>query len=142
MYGLNFPSQMVVLTSCEGGYGPLSRGEGVMSIARAFRSAGAQSVLCTAWEVDGRVALPLMKSFYNLLAANNSPSEALRTSTINFLKEAPPELVHPHYWGAFTFVGKDKLIHKNGNMLVAWTFSFMVAFMAFMAFMGILNAAK
>jgi CHAT domain-containing protein len=112
IYALDIPAQLVVLSSCESGYGPLAKGEGVMSLARAFRSAGAQSVLNTAWEVDGRVALPLMQTFYAKLAEGQNKSEALAQSTREFLDDAPPELLHPHYWAAFTLVGDNAPVQR------------------------------
>ncbi|MFK7969989.1 MAG: CHAT domain-containing protein, partial [Bacteroidia bacterium] len=117
IYALEIPAKLVVLASCESGYGPLAQGEGVMSLARAFRSAGAQSVLNTAWEVDGRVAMPLMEAFYDQLADGKTPSRALRDSRSDFLQSAPPELVHPHYWAAFTMIGADKTITRSQGYL-------------------------
>jgi CHAT domain-containing protein len=116
IYALDVPAQLLVLSSCESGYGPLAKGEGVMSLARAFRSAGAQSVLNTAWEVDGRVALPLMQSFYQKLAEGLPKSEALTQSSREFIAEAPPELLHPHYWAAFTLVGSDAPVRKPASL--------------------------
>ncbi|MEZ4685345.1 MAG: CHAT domain-containing protein [Bacteroidia bacterium] len=112
IYALNIPAQLVVLSSCESGYGPLAQGEGVMSLARAFRSAGAQSVINTAWEVDGRVALPLMQAFFEKLAAGMGKSEALVQASREFLELASPDLLHPHYWAAFTLVGADAPVQR------------------------------
>lgn len=107
IYALDIPARLVVLSSCESGYGPLAKGEGVMSLARAFRSAGAQSVLNTSWKVDGRVAMTMMQDFYTHLAKGTPISEALSNTSRDFLRTAPPELVHPHYWSAFTLIGAD-----------------------------------
>jgi CHAT domain-containing protein/tetratricopeptide (TPR) repeat protein len=132
IYALNIPAQMVVLSSCESGYGPLAQGEGVMSLARAFRSAGAGSVLNTAWEVDGRVALPLMKDFYRKLSQGETKSEALVRASRAFLAEAPPELLHPHYWAAFTLIGEDEPLRPPTQYWIWYVFcAVMVAAFAY-----------
>ncbi|MFK7971142.1 MAG: CHAT domain-containing protein, partial [Bacteroidia bacterium] len=120
IYALNIPAQLVVLSSCESGYGPLAKGEGVMSLARAFRAAGAQSVLNTNWKVDGRVGLELMETFYSQLLEKMPPSQALAHAQRTFLASAAPELVHPHYWAAFTLVGSDAPVQKPSSSMIYW----------------------
>jgi CHAT domain-containing protein/tetratricopeptide (TPR) repeat protein len=121
IYALDISTQIVVLASCESGYGPLAKGEGVMSLARAFRAAGAKTVVNTAWEVDGRVALPLMQLFYEKLAIGKLPSEALIEAKREFLQTAPPELIHPYYWAAFTLIGSDTPLRRPQSGWLFWS---------------------
>ena len=72
--------------------------------------------------------LPLMEAFYDQLSDAKAPSDALVNSSRNFLKTAPPELVHPHYWAAFTLVGVDNPVTKiSGRHLPVLVISMLLA---------------
>ena len=110
LYNLSLKTQLVTLSACETGYGQLAPGEGVMSLARAFRYAGCQSVLFSHWKVDGRSASDLLTGFYEGIKEGDRPSEAIWQAKKSFLATAPPDQVHPHFWANFVLTGEDKSI--------------------------------
>ena len=58
---LNFQgTELVILSACDSGSGELKIGEGVMSLRRAFRIAGAQTVLASYWSVSDKATSELM----------------------------------------------------------------------------------
>ncbi len=55
IYAMNLPlAELVVLSACETGLGKFEKGEGIMSLARGFAYAGANSLVASLWRVNER----------------------------------------------------------------------------------------
>jgi CHAT domain-containing protein len=54
---------LVILSACDTGSGEIKIGEGLMSLRRAFRIAGAESVLASHWKVSDKATSRLMTEF-------------------------------------------------------------------------------
>ncbi|NJM80708.1 MAG: CHAT domain-containing protein, partial [Flavobacterium sp.] len=63
---------LVVLSACETGIGKLQKGEGAISIARAFQYAGAKNVLFSLWKINDYATSEIMTGFYDNYASNYS----------------------------------------------------------------------
>ncbi|MDW3196927.1 MAG: CHAT domain-containing protein [Cytophagales bacterium] len=107
IYNMQIPSQLTVLSACETGYGKLAKGEGALSLARAFSYAGSPSVIMSHWPVDDQTTAQLMQHLYESLADGKPKSEALRAAKLEFLKTAHPAQQHPFFWGSFVVMGDD-----------------------------------
>jgi CHAT domain-containing protein/tetratricopeptide (TPR) repeat protein len=70
--------QLVTLSACETGAGRLLRGEGLLSLARAFRLMGARNLVVSLWKVDDAATMRFMAAFYRRLAEGQPPAVALR----------------------------------------------------------------
>jgi CHAT domain-containing protein len=95
------PVQLAVLSACETAAGRFLRGEGLMSLGRAFLAGGAQGVVGTLWPV-GPATAGLMEAFYARLAAGAAPAAALREAKLDLRRE--PATAHPFFWGGFVFM--------------------------------------
>lgn len=96
---------LVVLSACETGYGPIVEGEGIMSIARSYRYAGSPSIIMSLWQAESSVSERIMISFYKYLKAGKSKDQALRLAKIDYLKNPIPGREHPRYWANFVLIG-------------------------------------
>lgn len=99
---------MAVLSACNTGSGELTDGEGVLGLERAFRIAGARSVVMTLWPVDDQVASRYMRAFYGeLLAHRESTAEAVWSAGRKTLlaRRAAGQSTHPWYWAGFVASG-------------------------------------
>ena len=97
-----------VLSACNTGNGELRDGEGVLGLQRAFRVAGARSVIMTLWPVDDDVARQFMHELYaERLGRHATTADAVWNSSRKLLAErrAEGKSTHPWYWAGFVGSG-------------------------------------
>ena len=70
-------ADIVVLSACETGLGDIW-GDGVFGLQRAFKIAGAQTMLMALWKVDDDATRLLMTSFYRNMSMGMSKRQAFR----------------------------------------------------------------
>lgn len=103
---MNLDAEMAVLSACNTGAGKSIRGEGVMSLSRAFQYAGVPSTVHSLWKVPDAATADLMVAFYRELREGNDKAVALRNAKLEYLKGAKAsELHHPYYWAGFVAHG-------------------------------------
>ena len=105
LYNLQLNADLVVLSACETATGELKRGEGIISLARAFAYAGAKSMLTTLWVVDDEVAKDLTRDFYIHLKQGETKDRALYLAKQQHLKRSDNSRKHPFFWAAMIPVG-------------------------------------
>ncbi|XP_044165894.1 tetratricopeptide repeat protein 28-like [Acropora millepora] len=109
----NLRARLVVLSCCHSGRGRISKGEGVVGIARAFLAAGARSVLVTLWAIDDEATMVFMKSFYQHLKEGKTASDAIHQS-MKSLRESE-EFSEMRYWAPFQLIGDDEKIEFEAD---------------------------
>lgn len=110
IYGLDLGADLAVLSACNTGTGH-SRGDGVMSMSRAFTYAGTSSTVMSLWKVPDRQTSELMVLFYEFLEKGQTKSEALANAKLGYLEQVKyQELAHPFYWAGFVLSGADSPI--------------------------------
>lgn len=101
---LDIQPELVVLSSCEGNSGPLLKGEGIASLARAFAQAGSPRTISALWSVYDSYTNSLMQAFYAALLKGESYQEALRTAKLQLLRS---KKVAPRMWSGFVLYGQS-----------------------------------
>jgi CHAT domain-containing protein len=97
-----------VLSACNTSSGELHDGEGVLGLQRAFRVAGARSVIMTLWPVDDDVTRQFMHELYaQRLGGHATTADAVWNSSRKLLVErrAAGKSTHPWYWAGFVGSG-------------------------------------
>ena len=108
IYNLSMNSILMVLSACNAGIGKMSRGEGLLSLSRAFAYAGTPSLLTTLWEIPDRSTSLIVQGYYKNLKMNMTSSQAIRRAKLEYLSTvSAEEFVHPFYWSAFIPIGSD-----------------------------------
>jgi CHAT domain-containing protein len=91
-------------SGCDSGTGEVKIGEGVMSLRRAFRIAGAQTVLASHWKVSDKATSQLMTEFIRRWRAGEPRAKAWREAQLSLLHSK--EFSNPYFWAAFTLTGQ------------------------------------
>ncbi|HKR12284.1 MAG TPA: CHAT domain-containing protein [Pyrinomonadaceae bacterium] len=103
IFDLKLKADLVVLSACETGLGKEIRGEGLMSLTRAFMYAGTPSVVVSLWNVNDETAADLMIRFYrHLKTPGSGKSEALRLAQLETIQDNG----FPFFWAPFVLIGK------------------------------------
>ena len=90
-------ADLVVLSACETGKGEIT-GEGVFGLQRAFKQAGAQTIIMSLWPVNDAATQMLMTEFYRNWITNHQPKrEAFR----NAQNTVRTQFEEPVYWAGF-----------------------------------------
>ena len=103
---VRFPrTRVVVLAACSTAAGAVSRGEGVVSVARPFLAGGVPLVVASQWDVDDRATERLTLAFHRALAKSGDPVQALQVAQLALLRSGDAVQALPESWGAFVAVG-------------------------------------
>jgi CHAT domain-containing protein len=105
LYNYTLNADMVVLSACETGIGKLQRGEGIISLARAFAYAGAKSIFTTLWQVSDEKTKYLMVYFYKNLKQGQTKDAALRNAKLEYMDKNNSEALHPFFWAGLIGIG-------------------------------------
>jgi CHAT domain-containing protein len=101
---LSLNADLVVLAACHSNVGRLVRGEGLLSLSRAFMHAGARAVVASAWAIPDRETAWLMRRFYAALGDGLAPADALRRAQLDALESGGSRSA-PGVWAAFVVFG-------------------------------------
>ena len=97
-------TELVILSACDSGTGEVKIGEGVMSLRRAFRIAGAESVLASHWPVSDKATSRLMTEFMRRWHSGEPRAQAWREAQLFLLRSK--DFSNPYFWAAFTLTGQ------------------------------------
>ncbi|WP_201621284.1 MULTISPECIES: CHAT domain-containing protein [unclassified Imperialibacter] len=102
---LQLKAHTVVLTACQSAYGPIVRGEGTYSLARAFKQAGATNVVASLWNLSDATTSQVVDQFYLGLKAGKLASESLSMAKRKYIEKADELTAHPHFWAGLVCTG-------------------------------------
>jgi len=113
LYDMTLPAGLVILSGCETGIGDYKKGEGIISLARAFKFAGCRNIIMSLWKVNDRATKEIMIRFNKNLRKGMEKDRALRLAKIFYLKNSGN--VHPAFWSSFVLIGNDSPLRRNKN---------------------------
>ena len=116
VYHLDIPGSFVAIPNCETHRGNVARGEGVISLARAFTYAGASSIITSLWVVKETPSAKIMQSFYRNMAGGMTKDKALQQAKLEFIDNSRRgEEAHPYVWASLIHIGNNEPIRgKSG----------------------------
>jgi CHAT domain-containing protein len=93
-------ASLVTLSACRGAGARTYSGEGQVGLSWAFLRAGSRSVVAGLWDVTDQSTAALMADFYDQLARNSAPVDALRHAKLTLMRRGKT-YQKPFYWGPF-----------------------------------------
>ncbi|MEM6344041.1 MAG: CHAT domain-containing tetratricopeptide repeat protein [Bacteroidota bacterium] len=114
---MELAAELVVLSACETGAGRLRQGEGIMSMARAFREAGCPNILMSLWTADDKSSTLIMQDFFNRLKSGDELAEAIRAAKLELMNTQFLQS-HPYYWAGFVPLGKPQNNDRSPHLLL------------------------
>ena len=136
---MRLSADIVVLSACNTAVDAEARGDGLVSLTRAFRQAGAARVVATLWPIADQGAAELMARFHRALAAGAPADAALREAQLALMRtptramqasvergvgglaprgEAlPADLSDPFYWSGFQLYGRPEDVPSRHSSL-------------------------
>ncbi|CAD5253518.1 MULTISPECIES: CHAT domain-containing tetratricopeptide repeat protein [unclassified Imperialibacter] len=118
LINLHLNADLVTLSACNTGVGKIEEGEGVMSLARSFRSAGVPSVVMSLWPASDKSTPELMRHFYENLSKGQPKDLALANAKRAYLTTAQGKARNPFFWGGFVLIGDTSPIGKDRNTII------------------------
>jgi CHAT domain-containing protein len=119
LYDMTLPASLVILSGCETGIGNFKKGEGIISLARAFKFAGCQNIVMSLWKVNDRATKEIMIGFNKNLKKGMQKDRALRLAKKDYLKNSGN--LHPAFWSSFVLIGNDSPLRKNKNQAIIFS---------------------
>jgi CHAT domain-containing protein len=104
IFNLALPAELVVLSACDTALGKEIRGEGLMSVTRAFMYGGARRVVSSLWAADDASTAKLMEYFYREMLITRRPPAAALAAAQNAMRQEPLWSA-PYKWAAFGISG-------------------------------------
>ena len=129
IYNMKLHARLAVLSACETGTGKLQKGEGVMSMARAFIYAGCPSIVMTLWQVEDKSGAKIMNDFYYYLSKGKRKDVALRMAKLKHLENSDPLTAHPHFWLGYVNIGNPDAIKTSNDfyfILLVFVFALLI----------------
>ncbi|MBK6931295.1 MAG: CHAT domain-containing protein [Saprospirales bacterium] len=121
IYAQRLQASLVNLSACETSAGAFADGEGVLSLARAFAYAGAQSLIASHWSVSDRSTAAMFAAMYRHLKSGLSKSEALQQAKLDLLAaDGADARKAPYHWAAFTLSGADGTVELASSAWPWW----------------------
>jgi CHAT domain-containing protein len=121
IYNLRLDStDLVILSACETGAGQLVKGEGLMSLSRAFAYAGCRNIITSLWKAEDIATAFITTHLHQYLAKGYTKDKALQHAKLDFLKsnEINPQLKTPNFWAHLIFIGNYEQASSSSNW--AW----------------------
>ncbi len=101
---LSLNADLVTLSACDTGVGPLEGEEGIANLVRAFLFAGAKSVVASLWTANDPSTRTLMERFCRYIAGGEDKGSALRHAQMDLIAEFGNRALSL-YWAGFIMVG-------------------------------------
>ncbi|MFL6193983.1 MAG: CHAT domain-containing protein [Thermoanaerobaculia bacterium] len=108
---LKLDGRVVVLSACSSNTGAVLRGEGVMSLARAFFQSGAHTVVASLWRLRDDEAADLFDRFYKHVGKGLSVAASLQAAQRELIAEGAPAAA----WAGIVVLGDGGLVPLPGG---------------------------
>jgi CHAT domain-containing protein len=134
LFAQQFTCGLAVLSACHTGDGLMQRGEGIMSLARAFAYSGCPALMMSLWSIPDRSTSNIMLHFYQNLKQNLPKDVALQQSKLQYLdnQSFQPSQKIPNFWAATVMIGDVNALHFEKWYVSYWIILLIISVLCFM----------
>jgi CHAT domain-containing protein/tetratricopeptide (TPR) repeat protein len=113
-------TKLVILSACETGTGQLAKGEGLMSLSRAFTYAGCPNIIASLWKANDKSTAWIMQRFYRYYNDGTNAAAALQKAKLDYIQspEIEKRFKSPNYWAHLVLTGVPE--HKTSLSVWLW----------------------
>ncbi|MEO1713997.1 MAG: CHAT domain-containing protein, partial [Bacteroidota bacterium] len=104
IYLLKTQADLIILSSCESGFGQALDSDGLVGLNRAFIISGTPNVVFSLWKVYDKVSAEMMIQFYRGVIDGADYASSLRDAKLRLIND--PATASPHYWSPFLMIGR------------------------------------
>ncbi|MDP4261597.1 MAG: CHAT domain-containing protein [Bacteroidota bacterium] len=118
IYNMNLDStQLIILSACETGTGRLVKGEGLMSLSRAFAYAGCPNIITSLWKAEDKTTAYISERLHHYLSKGFRKDKALQQAKLDLLNstDMDPRFKAPNYWAHLVFIGQYEAAEPSFN---------------------------
>lgn len=118
IYNLQLDStDLVILSACETGSGSLVKGEGLMSLSRAFAYTGCPNIITSLWKAEDQTTSFLTQRLHHYLGRNLRKDKALQLAKLDFLNNNQIEsrFKSPAFWSHLIYIGPFSPARSSSN---------------------------
>jgi CHAT domain-containing protein len=119
-------TRLVVLSACESGKGELVKGEGLMSLSRAFSYSGCPNIITSMWKADDGSTAYISARLHTYIDKGYRITEALQKAKLDYLTDQniPSREKLPGYWAHLRLIGNfEKDSDRNPNIVYLVSFA-------------------
>ncbi len=120
LYNTQLNAELAVLSACNTGSGQFAKGEGILSLSRAFKYAGCPNIAMSLWKADDKATHEIMVGFFKNLKDGMGKSRALKEAQRAYLDNHTGLKTHPYYWATFMMIGDDAPLSGGGMPWWGW----------------------
>lgn len=117
----NPSTNLIVLSACQTNVGKMATGEGVISLARGFASAGIPCISATLWKADEKAIYSITENFLKNVSEGMRKDDALQKAKLAYMQNGDNESLLPFYWANMILAGNGDPVHlSRNNHIVGW----------------------
>jgi len=116
-------ADLTILNACETGTGNLRKGEGVMSLSRAFTYAGCPSLMMSLWSIDEQPSALILENFLTKMKKGTPKDTALQQAKLDYLENTETIFSHPYYWAGLVLTGNTEAMEFRNSLSQFWWIS-------------------
>lgn len=127
IYAQNISTDLLILSACNTGYGAISTGEGIRSLARSFAYAGCPSIMASLWTANDMSSKEITLPFHQFIKDGLPKDVALQSAKLTYLdsKSLQANFKNPYYWAHFAVIGDVGAVFEAGSFGI-WGMLFFV----------------
>jgi CHAT domain-containing protein len=125
---------LIILSACETGSGKLVKGEGLMSLSRAFAYAGCSNIITSLWKAEDMTTSFLTQRLHFYLDNGLRKDKALQSAKLDLLNSntIDPRYKSPPYWSHLVFIGEYQAAKSSKSW---WWFAASIIIFGSIAYM-------